>query len=74
MGFFQIPTILCELRGDKFSFDVIGISEIFRTSGDMRLKLSGHHELQSRSRDDGPRGGVGIFLLKIILNLKSERT
>jgi len=28
----------------------------------MRLKLSGYQELISRCRDDGPRGGVGLFV------------
>ncbi len=55
-------SLICDLHGDNFSFDVIGISEIFRTSCDMRLKLPGYHELISRCRDDGPRGGVGFFI------------
>ena len=28
----------------------------------MRLSLPGYHELISRCRDDGPRGGVGLFI------------
>ncbi len=58
----SFQSLLFELHGDKFSFDIIGISEIFRTSGDMRLKLPGYHDLLSRCRDDGPRGGVGLFI------------
>ena len=55
-------SLLCDLHGDKFNFDIIGLSEIFRTNGDMRLSLPGYHELISRCRDDGPRGGVGLFI------------
>ncbi len=55
-------SLLYELHNDKFNFDIIGISEIFRTSGDMRLKLPGYHDLLLRCRDDGPRGGVGLFI------------
>ena len=54
--------LICELHGDKFTFDIIGISELFRCTGDMRISLPGYHKLISRLRDDGPRGGVGIFI------------
>ena len=36
-----------------FSFDFIGISEIFNCEKDSRLKLPGFHKLISRTRDDG---------------------
>ena len=58
----SFQTLMCELQGNKFKFDIIGISEIFRTAGDTRLKLPGYHELLSRCRDDSPRGGVGLFI------------
>ncbi|KAK2148391.1 hypothetical protein LSH36_500g02011 [Paralvinella palmiformis] len=35
---------------------------MFRTTGDMSLRLPGYHELISRCRDDGPRGGVGLLI------------
>ncbi len=54
----SFKALLCELHGDKFKFYVIGISEIFRTSGDMCLKLPGYHELISRCHYDG----VGLFI------------
>ena len=43
-------------------FDFIAISEIFKYTGDMRLKLPGYLNLVSSCRDDSPRGGVGIFV------------
>ena len=45
-----------------FIIAVIAIGEIFKHSGDMRLKLPGYHNLLSSCRDDSPRGGVGIFV------------
>ena len=58
----SFKSLLCNLHGETFNFDLIGISEIFRTSDDMRLNLPGYHNLISRCRDDGPRGGVGLFI------------
>ncbi len=55
-------SLLCELQSDKFNFDVIGISEIFTTTDDMCLKLPGYHDWLSRCHDDGPRGGIGLFI------------
>ena len=55
-------SLLCDLHGDKFNFDIIGLSKMFRTTGDMSLRLPGYHELISPFRDDGPRGGVGLFI------------
>ena len=43
-------------------FDFIAIGEIFKHSGDVRLKLPGYHNLLSSYRDDSPRVGVGIFV------------
>ena len=54
--------LLCDLHDDTFNFDFIGISEIFNNTGDLRLNLSGYHKLISRCREDGPRGGVGLFI------------
>ena len=50
------------MHGDSFSFDLIGISEIYRCCNDSRLSLPGYHDLISRCREDGPRGGVGLFV------------
>ena len=54
--------LLCTLNSDKFSFDFIGISEVFKTDGDSRIRLPGYHPLVSCCREDGPRGGVGLFI------------
>ncbi len=60
---------LCDLHGDNFSFDFIGFSELYRCDNDSRLCLPGYHALISLCRDDGPRGGVGLFM-KNDLNYK----
>ena len=54
--------LLCELQGDKFSFDLIGISEIFKCERDHRLKLPGFHDIIFRCRDDDNREGVRLFI------------
>ncbi len=54
--------LLCNLHSDSFSFDFIGISELYRCENDTRLSLPGYHKLIARCRDDGPRGGVGLFI------------
>ena len=58
--------LLCDLHNEQFSFDFIGISEIFNCEKDSRLKLPGFHKLISRTRDDGNQGGVGLFIKKYI--------
>ena len=54
--------LMCDLSCESFMFDIIGISEVYRTDKDQRLKLDGYHDLITRTRDDGFRGGVGIFI------------
>ena len=54
--------LICDLHGTTFSFDILGISEIFKCQDDMRLSLPGYHKLITRCRDDGARGGVGLFI------------
>jgi len=54
--------LICDLHGESFAFDIIGISEIFKCQGDMRLSFPGYHKLIARCRDDGSRGGVGLFI------------
>ena len=59
--------LLCDLHGDKFAFDLIGVSEVFRCDYDTRLSLPGFHDLITRCRDDGSRGGVGLFIKENII-------
>jgi len=54
--------LICNLRCFSFSFNVIGISEIYQCKNDARLRLTGYHNIISRHREDGPRGGVGLFI------------
>ena len=50
------------MHGESFSFDILGISEIFKCQDDERLSLPGYHKLITQCRDDGLRGGVGLFI------------
>ena len=61
--------LLSNLHGNTFTFDFIGLSEVFDCSRDQRLNLPGFHNLISRTRADSTRGGVGLFL-KENLNFK----
>ena len=54
--------LLCELHGDSFSFDFIGISELFNRDKDSRLALPGYHNIITRSRDNSNEGGIGLFV------------
>ena len=49
-------------HGNKFTFDYIGISEIFKCEDDKRLNLPGYQNLITRTRPDSNRGGVGLFI------------
>ena len=40
--------LICDLHTPSFSYDVIGISEIYKYNGDTRLSLDGYHKLISR--------------------------
>ncbi len=53
--------LLCDLHSNDFSFDVIGMSEIFRADRDPRVILPGYHNIITRCRNDDGRGGVGLF-------------
>jgi len=54
--------LICDLHGESFAFDILGITEIFKCVDDTRLSLPGYHPLIMRCRDDGARGGVGLFI------------
>ncbi len=54
--------LICDLHSTNFSFDYIGVSEAYRCDWDQRLKLPGYHDLITRCRSNGSRGGVGIFI------------
>jgi len=54
--------LICNLSCLSFSFDVIGISEIYQCKNYARLRLTGYHNIISRHREEGPRGGVGLFI------------
>ena len=54
--------LLCDLHSENFSFDIIGISEVFECKRDLRLALLGFHKLITRFREDGKQGGVGMFI------------
>jgi len=44
------------------SFDFIGVSEVCRCENDQRLMLPGCHSLITRYRENGSKGGVGLFV------------
>ena len=54
--------LMCNLNTNTFSFDCIGISELYQCAHDTRVHLPGYHNIITRCRDDGFRGGVGLFV------------
>ena len=58
----NFQTLMCDISTDNFSFDFIGISEVFRCDNEACLSLPGYHTLITRTRDDDSRGGVGLFI------------
>ena len=42
--------LLCELHGNTFAFDFIGISEVFGNSNDGRINLPGYHNFFSTNK------------------------
>ena len=54
--------LIDDVHSDTFSLDFIGLSEVFSCDRDLRLRLPGYHNLISRTRSDGGRGGVGLFV------------
>ena len=53
------------MHTDNFSFDFIGLSEVFNVKRDQRLNLPGYQDIVYRTRDDG-RGGMSDYLSKRI--------
>ena len=60
----KFQDLLCDMHSDEFSFDYIGISEVFRCDLDQRISLPGYHKFITRCREinDDNRGGVGLFV------------
>jgi hypothetical protein len=54
--------LLCDLHGETFAFDFIGISEVFGNTNDGRTHLHGYHDFLTRTRGDKRGGGVGLFV------------
>ena len=53
-----LTDLLSEMHTDNFSFDFIGLSEVFNVERDQRLYLPGYQDIVYRTRDDGGGGGV----------------
>ena len=59
----QLNHLLCEIGGStNFEFDLIGLSEIFTVPDNVSLKLQGYHPLEIKTRPDGGKGGVGLYI------------
>ena len=56
--------LLCDIHSNEFSFDFIGISEVFRCDFDQCISPPGYHNISTRCRDltDDSRGGVALFI------------
>ena len=56
--------LLCGLSNESFSFDVIGITDIFQIYKDINYEIYGYQPLlyNARPKENGPRGGVSIYV------------
>jgi len=54
--------LICNLHDENFSFDYIGVSEVFNCDKDLCLALPGFHKLITQSRKDDNHSGVGLFI------------
>lgn len=60
----EVYSLIANLSSETFSFDCIGLCEIFNLKSTMPYKLEGYHKMESHTRDgnDDGRGGVGLFI------------
>jgi hypothetical protein len=54
--------LLANLHDNTFAFDIIGISEVYDCKNDACIDLPGYQQMLTRCRQDGPRGGVSLFI------------
>ena len=47
---------------ENYSFDIIGLSEVYKCNNDNRPQLPGFHKLITSTRPESNRGGVGFFI------------
>ena len=61
--------LISDVNNERFSYDFIGLSEVFKCENDDRLQLPGYQKLITRTRENNNRGGVGLFV-KEGINIK----
>ena len=54
--------LINSLHTNTFQFDIIGVSECYKHENDIRIHINGYHEILSRNRNEGRKGGVGLFI------------
>ena len=61
----RLNMLLAEMSNKEFSFDIIGLSEVYSFVDTVSFKIDGYKELKYRTRDrniDDIKGGVGVFI------------
>ena len=58
----QFYELVSNITNNHFSFDFIGLTEVFKTNHDQRLHLPFYHKLITKTRQNNSRGGVGLFV------------
>ena len=56
--------LICNMSSDRFYFDFIGLTEIFKLHDNFNYSVAGYHAIVSNTRhdtDDG-HGGVGLYV------------
>jgi len=53
--------VICDLHQAEFSFDIIGVSEVFRADRDPRIILPQYQNIKTRRKNDDHIAGVGLL-------------
>ncbi len=57
-----IINLLSELNSESHSLDLVGLTEIFKINDYTNYSISGYHPIVYKTRLDGNRGGVGLYI------------
>lgn len=64
----ELKDLVGQMTTENFSFDIIGLTEVFTINSMLKYELDGYHDLQYKTRNSNG-GGVGLYI-KDNLNYK----
>ncbi len=60
-NFDELKDLISQMTTAKFSFDIIGLTEVFTISPMLKYNIDGYHDLQYKTRNSNG-GGVGLYI------------